>query len=131
MGGDGLLHEHAGTSRTRVGYGRSTDGGTDDDVTDGHNPVPDADKAIEASLHVQVRDHILLTRRLHHRCVEKPSLTLDISTANVIQPGEPSSGQGQEVNATIEYKSCLLPIHATIRTAPGLCGSDDMIITCI
>ena len=53
-GGDGLLHDHAGTSRTGVGYGRSTHGRTDDDVTDGHNPLPDADKAVEVSLHVQV-----------------------------------------------------------------------------
>ena len=43
-GGDGLLHDHAGTSRTGVGYGRSTHGHTDDDVTDGHYPLPDADK---------------------------------------------------------------------------------------
>ena len=53
-GGDGLLHDHAGTSRTGVGYGRSTHGRTDDDVTDGHNPLPDADKAVEVSLYVQV-----------------------------------------------------------------------------
>jgi len=52
--GDGLLHDHAGTSRTGVGYGCSTHGRTDDDVTDGHNPLPDADKAVEVSLHVQV-----------------------------------------------------------------------------
>jgi len=30
-GGDGLLHDHAGTSRTGVGYGRSSHGRTDDD----------------------------------------------------------------------------------------------------
>jgi hypothetical protein len=42
--GDGLLHDHAGTSRTGVGYGRSTHGRTDDDVTDGHYPLPDTDK---------------------------------------------------------------------------------------
>jgi len=34
MGRDGLLHDHAGTSRTGVGYGRSIHGRTDDDVTD-------------------------------------------------------------------------------------------------
>ena len=44
MGGDALLHDHEGTSRTGEGYGCSTHGRTDDDVTDGHNPLPDADK---------------------------------------------------------------------------------------
>jgi hypothetical protein len=43
-GRDELLHDHAGTSQTGVGYRRSTHGRTDDDVVDGHNPLPDADK---------------------------------------------------------------------------------------
>jgi len=42
--GDELLNDHAGTSRTGVGYTHSTHGRTDDDVTDGHNPLPEADK---------------------------------------------------------------------------------------
>jgi hypothetical protein len=42
MGGDGLLHDHAGTSRTGVGYGSRNHDRTND-VTDGHNHLPDAD----------------------------------------------------------------------------------------
>jgi hypothetical protein len=68
---------------------------------------------------------------LHHRCLEKPSFTLDISTAYMTQHSLPSSGHDQEVNTTIEHRSCLLPLQATTRTTPGLCVSDDMIITSI
>jgi len=53
-GGDGCLHAHAGTSRTGVGYRHSTHGRTDDDDTDGDNPLPDTDKAVEISKHVHL-----------------------------------------------------------------------------
>jgi hypothetical protein len=44
MGGHRLPHDHAGTSQTGVGYGYSTHGHSDDNVTDGYYPLPNTDK---------------------------------------------------------------------------------------
>ena len=50
MGGDALLNDHAGTSRTSVGYRCCTHGLTDHDVTDGHNLLPDAEKPAKSPI---------------------------------------------------------------------------------
>jgi len=38
---------------------------------------------VKVCLHVQVCDQVLLMRRLHHQCPEKPLSTIDITTAVV------------------------------------------------
>jgi hypothetical protein len=38
---------------------------------------------IEVFLQVKVRDHVLLTRRMHHRCAEKPLSTTDIPAEKI------------------------------------------------
>jgi hypothetical protein len=43
---------------------------------------------IEVSLQAQVSDHVLLTRKRHHRCPQKPWSTIDISTVKTTKPAK-------------------------------------------
>jgi len=43
---------------------------------------------IEISLQLQEWDHVLLTRRMHNRCLDKLPSTIDISGAKVTKPAE-------------------------------------------
>jgi hypothetical protein len=43
---------------------------------------------VEVSLQVQVSDHILLTRKFHHRYLERLLSTINISAAKMTKPAE-------------------------------------------
>ena len=43
---------------------------------------------VKVSLQEHVRDHVFLMRKMHHRCPEKPSSTIDISIVKMTKPAE-------------------------------------------
>jgi len=83
-GGDGLLHDHTGTSRTGEDHGSGDHDCTDNDT--GHI-LPDADnrRSPPASTAVTSRS---LTRKMHHQCLEKLSSIINISAAKMTKPAE-------------------------------------------
>jgi len=102
-GGDGLLNDHAGTSRTGVGYERSTHGRTDD-VTDGHYPLPDADNPSKSPCMYRCEITSFwrggcttgVWRNCHLHSISPPYQWYSL----------PSSGHNQEVNTTIDNTAC-------------------------
>ena len=43
---------------------------------------------VEVPLQVQLRNHVVLRSRMHHRCPENPSSTINISAAKMTKPAE-------------------------------------------
>jgi hypothetical protein len=44
--------------------------------------------SVEVSLQVQVRDHVPLTRRMHHQCQDEQLTTIDISAAKMTKTAQ-------------------------------------------
>ena len=128
-GEDELLQDHVGTSRTSVGYGRTTYSWTNNDVTDCHEPLPDTDKlSMSPCMHT-----LEITSCWWGGCATDVLRNRHLLSTSA--PHQWYSLQGscydQKDNTTIEYRICLLQQQSAMRTTPGFGGSNNMIITSI
>jgi hypothetical protein len=61
---------------------------------------------VNVSMEVQLWDHALLPRRIHHRCREKLSSTIDISGAKCQSPKNSNHDQAVIPTSATTHESC-------------------------